>query len=298
MGVKDGGLYQSDIKFINYYQIINTLNEDFDSGPILVAGDFEISQESGFTSAALHTNHNYDDQRDYISVIETPIRIFNDSRLSYDNVAIVEPGEPGKYYPDPQMWDYVTVEGSDNGADWKILITPYDCRSNGTWQTAYDGFVAGNSSMFVNQEINLSDFYSAGTKIYLRFRLHADEAANGWGWAIDNVNIVSDESTFLNENPDLATEFKLIGNYPNPFNPGTTIRFTLKQTGPVQLEIFNNLGQKVNTIINNKEYSDGKMHQVYWDGRTSSGSMASSGTYYYRLVSGNQSQVKKMILLR
>ena len=298
VGVKDGSIFQSDIQTVNFYHTVNTLDEDFNLGPILFSGDLEISQELGFASATMHTNHNYNDQREYITVIETPVKIFNDSKLTYRDVAIVEPGEPDVYYPDAQMWDYVTVEGSVNGVDWNILIDPYDCRSNPAWQTAYDSSIPGNSTMFVDHEISLTDYFSAGQIVYLRFRLHADEAANGWGWAVDDVKVSSEEAASINPDPNLVKEFKLIGNYPNPFNPGTTIRFTLKQTGLVQLDIFNNLGQKIQSIINNKVLSDEKMHQVYWGGRTSSGSMAASGTYYYRLISGNQSQVKKMILLR
>ncbi|MBN1407924.1 MAG: T9SS type A sorting domain-containing protein [Calditrichaceae bacterium] len=298
VGVKNNQNYQSDLKTIHYYQKIDTLDEDFESEPVLFSGDFEISQESGFESATLHTNHNYDDQREYISVLETPVKIYSDSYLFYRDVAIVEPGEEGKFYPDIQMWDYITVEGSADGVNWEILILPYDCRFFTAWQTAYESSNPGNSTMFDDHEIKLAEYYPAGTIIYLRFRLYADEAANGWGWAIDDVEIASEEFTTLHKHPAMATEFKLLGNYPNPFNPGTTIRFTLEQTGPVQLDIYNNLGQRIKTIIDNKEYQNGKIHRAYWDGSTSSGSMAASGTYYYRLISGQQSQVKKMILLR
>jgi photosystem II stability/assembly factor-like uncharacterized protein len=298
VGRKDGSYFESDIQSINYYNKVNTLNENFDSEPILFSGDLEISQEAGFASATMHTNHNYDDQRDYITIIETPVKLFDDSKLTYRDVALVEPGEKDAYYPNEQIWDYVTVEGSKNGSDWILLIEPYDCRLNSAWQTAYDTSIPGNSTMFVDHEINLADYFSAGQIVYLRFRLHADEALNGWGWAVDDVKIISEQSTLVDDNSNIATDFNLIGNYPNPFNSGTTIQFSLKQGGLVQLEIFNNLGQKVKTIINNTEYSEGIIHKVRWDGTTVSGSVAASGTYYYRLISGNQSQVKKMILLR
>ena len=96
----------------------------------------------------------------------------------------------------------------------------------------------------------------------------------------------------------LPNEIQLFQNYPNPFNPITTIQFSLKESGTVQLYVFNHLGQKVKTIINNKKYSIGAIHQVQWDGTIQDGTKAASGIYYYKLISENQSQVKKMILLR
>lgn len=296
IGVKNESYYQSDLKTINYLQQINTMDESFDNSPIVFSGDLDISEESEFNSATLHTNHFYDDQREYITVIETPFEIFNDSKLTYHDVALVEPGEPGTSYPDLQFWDYVTVESSVNGSDWDILIEPYDCRFDSDWLNAYKNSIPGDSTMFVEHEIDLADVYSVGQIIYLRFRLFADAATTGWGWAIDNVKISSENSR--PDVPVIPIEFKLIGNYPNPFNSGTTIQFTVKENGPVRLDIFNILGQRVFTPINNEEYTNGGIHRIRWNGTTESGSKAASGTYYYRLVSGGRSQVKKMILLR
>ena len=298
IGIKNDNRYKSDLKTINYYKSVDTVFESFDSTVTAFSGDLLISQESGFNSPTLHTNHFYNDQREYISVLQTPLKMFDDSKLSYRDVAIVEPGEPGHFYPDAQMWDYVTVEGSRNGYDWDILIEPYDCRLDSLWQTAYTNKSPGNSGMFLEHEFDLTGVYSPDEFIYIRFRLHADEAENGWGWAIDDVRITSPHSASIGHNPEVPDEFNLIGNYPNPFNPGTAIRFTLEQNGPVQLDIFNNLGQRVRTLLNNKVISNGTIHEVYWDGRTASGIKAASGTYYYRLISNGRSKVKKMILLR
>ena len=86
-------------------------------------------------------------------------------------------------------------------------------------------------------------------------------------------------------------------NFPNPFNPETTIYFSVTQTSPfVTLEIFNIKGQKVKTLINN-HYSKG-VHSVIWNGKDCNDKNAASGLYFYKLSSGKETQVKKMLLLK
>ena len=70
----------------------------------------------------------------------------------------------------------------------------------------------------------------------------------------------------------------LFNNYPNPFNPTTTIRFNLKQAGPTSLRIFNSRGQLVKTLLDAS--LAGGMHQAVWDGRDNSGRSVSSGLYF------------------
>jgi hypothetical protein len=84
----------------------------------------------------------------------------------------------------------------------------------------------------------------------------------------------------------------LYDNYPNPFNPSTTISFSTVSDGHASLRIFNILGQVVTTLYDRTSLA-GETHQVIFDG-----SAFPSGIYFSRLESGNQSIVKKMILLK
>lgn len=90
--------------------------------------------------------------------------------------------------------------------------------------------------------------------------------------------------------------FELYSNYPNPFNPATTIHFRLPQDLRVRLTIYNVLGQSVRALIN-KNYSAGE-HTVQWDGKDDSDVTLSSGVYIYELRAGSFVQRKKMTLLR
>ena len=89
----------------------------------------------------------------------------------------------------------------------------------------------------------------------------------------------------------------LTGNYPNPFNPETTISFDISKTGDVFIDVYNIKGQKVKTLIN--ERLEAGNHQVVWDGKDEGGKKLSSGIYFYQIETPNfKSQIKKMIILR
>jgi FlgD Ig-like domain len=88
-----------------------------------------------------------------------------------------------------------------------------------------------------------------------------------------------------------------LNNYPNPFNPSTTISFSLSQTSSVvNLVIYNLKGQKVNTLAN--EILDAGTHQVVWNGKDDNGKHVASGIYFYKMKSGNFEETKKMILMK
>jgi flagellar hook assembly protein FlgD len=91
-------------------------------------------------------------------------------------------------------------------------------------------------------------------------------------------------------------EFALQGNYPNPFNPSTTIRFSLANAGKVNLAIYNIAGQKIRQLVS--ETMQPGSHAVRWDGRNDKGQTVSSGTYIMRLSTGSSIVTKNMMLLK
>lgn len=88
----------------------------------------------------------------------------------------------------------------------------------------------------------------------------------------------------------------LYGAFPNPFNPTTTLSFNLKEQGEVSIDVFNQKGQKVRTLLN-QNMPAGK-HQVVWTGTDDSGRSVASGLYFYRMKSGKYSSTRKMILMK
>jgi hypothetical protein len=96
--------------------------------------------------------------------------------------------------------------------------------------------------------------------------------------------------------PPSPAGFYLAQNYPNPFNAQTQIRFRLMRGSYVEIEIFNLLGQKINTLVS-RELQAGE-HRVTWEGKNSSGDEVSSGVYFYRLKTAYGTLSRKMILVK
>jgi len=95
---------------------------------------------------------------------------------------------------------------------------------------------------------------------------------------------------------DLPLITELNGNYPNPFNPSTTIRFSIVDPGFVSLNIYNMKGQLVKTLVN--EELEAAYHEVVWNGKDNSGKVTASGIYFYKMKASNYTATKKMILMK
>jgi len=96
--------------------------------------------------------------------------------------------------------------------------------------------------------------------------------------------------------PTKPTFFSLSQNYPNPFNPKTMIRFALPKDSWVKLEVYNILGQKVKTLVDEKLTAGVK--EVDWDGKDGKGLEVASGIYFYKIKADYFTDVKKMVMLK
>ncbi len=113
---------------------------------------------------------------------------------------------------------------------------------------------------------------------------------------LDDFKVVSAGGT---DNDDTTVPLftnALKGNYPNPFNPETRISYSVEKAGKVTLEVYNILGQKVKTLVNDTK--EAGSHSVVWNGQDSAGNSVASGLYFYRMKSGTYSKTSKMILMK
>jgi len=85
-------------------------------------------------------------------------------------------------------------------------------------------------------------------------------------------------------------------NYPNPFNSQTVISFQIKTATKVTLEVYNLLGRKIETLVN--EFKSAGYYSESWDGRDYNGFTVSTGIYFYRLMTDNYSQTKKLLIIK
>ncbi len=90
--------------------------------------------------------------------------------------------------------------------------------------------------------------------------------------------------------------YSLSQNYPNPFNPSTMISFNLKEKTHVNLSVYNIMGEKVTSLVN-QELQPGQ-HNVEWNGDNAAGDKVSSGVYFYKLETKDYSDTKRMVLLK
>ena len=113
----------------------------------------------------------------------------------------------------------------------------------------------------------------------------------------DSPVVVETNALSLDENLTIPTQFALHQNYPNPFNPSTQISFDIPEGSElVSLNIYNILGKKVSTLLNNV-VNPGK-HKIEWNAKDNEGNPVASGIYFYELSSSSFTARKKMLLIR
>jgi hypothetical protein len=122
----------------------------------------------------------------------------------------------------------------------------------------------------------------------------------GSGYANDIGIRIRTSPTLIVDADDIhdssPSDFSLSHNYPNPFNPATTIEYELRKESHVDISIYNLLGQKVSTVVDGVK-SAGE-HSARWDGTDYDGKHVPSGVYFYRIASRGYTDSKKMLLLR
>ncbi len=217
------------------------------------------------------------------------------------------------------FWHRYDLErGYDYGQVWATT----DDGATWTWLDRF----TGTQSAWVQSAVNLNAFVGRPS-VKLAFQLVSDEIISGDGWYIDDVKVTSGStetsllrSSVATETSNLPKSFSLSENFPNPFNPSTTIRYSipsktqadirLLEPGDkgnescqcetdqirVTLRIYDLLGQVVNVLVD-EDKKPGN-YEVQWDGMHENGHRVGSGVYIYTLVAGDFRATKKMAMLK
>ena len=154
----------------------------------------------------------------------------------------------------------------------------------------------------MNAIVNGSEVSGGGDLVRLVFRVLRDfeddarfEIAEGL--VFDPSQLANPLAGGVLDIQTTPTEFALLQNFPNPFNPETTIGYELAESGDVTLQIYNVVGQVVRTLIAAEPQSVGR-YQVRWDGMDDRGMPVSSGIYFYQISAGKFQDVRKLMLLK
>ena len=242
---------------------------------------FTVSRPASFSNYGLNSEHPYLSPEDNnksinsIALLRHPLK-FNESGMliTFNELALVEPGETGTIYGYADFYDYVIVEGSaDFGKSWFAMAPGWDCREYPSWETAYNSQMSsdGMNSTFVGTEDMLkkktiyfkpSDKISANDTLMVRFRLYSDPYANGWGWVIENLKI----NPLVNAVNDITITKSVA--YPNPgkglihitsdnsAGSGSQVRYSVFNSAGICI-INNSLQDPVNALIDITGYPPG-----------------------------------------
>ena len=180
-------------------------------------------------------------------------------------------------------------------ANTSYVNTSSDLEGNNNLKTASKNgqvtLIAANNSGLENGEIanvRLKKLNSsAASDISTSYSLNSGSVKGNGALSVSNGSITSIE----NNNGDLPETYALMQNYPNPFNPSTNISFSLKEGILARLEVYDILGRKVATLLN--QFKAAGSYTVSFDA-----SGLANGIYLYKLDAGNFTQTKKMLLMK
>ena len=193
-------------------------------------------------------------------------------------------------------WDGGLVQMSINGGEWQSITPfngyPYRIYNNTASPFSANTFVYSGTYGWQEASFDLSAFSGSAR---FRFVFGSDGYTTGEGWYIDDVHLEYDP--VANQDANLANvPVQILGNYPNPFNPSTTIRFNTPALAEARLGIYNLRGQLVKSYT--LQNLPGGTSSVVWDGLDNNRNAVSSGVYFYRLEAMGQVHSAKMILMK
>ena len=187
-----------------------------------------------------------------------------------------------------------------------VSLNDYDATfDDGSGPCLVDGdfMLAGDQYENTKFYINSTDGYlvAFGDTLYPGDQVDLIQGVFCFSFGTYKISIrdANDVGLSVGVNPEFEPaplSYKLKQNYPNPFNPSTRIYFEIPQAHQVKLVIYNMLGQKVRTLVN-EDFNAG-FHVVNWDGMDENGDVAPSGLYIYRIKAGDYMASRKMTLIK
>jgi hypothetical protein len=194
-------------------------------------------------------------------------------------------------------WDCCLLEVSvDGGNVWEAVATEYTQPASGQGAQVPGGIPVfeGTQANWVYNSVDLAPWLDE-SDLRFRFRLASDSSIHEDGFYFDDfqLEIVREGSTGVDPIPEPLSR---LNAYPNPFNPQTTLAFSVARTGAFQLDIYDLQGHLVRRLLH--DVLEAGDRSIVWDGRTDDGTNAASGSYVARLTEGQGKQVVKLTLVR
>jgi hypothetical protein len=209
-------------------------------------------------------------------------QLYGDSQITCDDIRTFQ----ARCNPAGSIQARLTMTDNSHGGEMVVFSIdgdPYPATISGAGGTVAQLNVPGIGAG--PHTVDLADPAGCTTPVEVRCRVSSDQADLGWD---DEDNLVAQ--------PEVQGETRLLGNHPNPFNPSTSISYSLAKDGFVSLKIYNTLGQEVATLVN--EYQVAGTQTSVWNGRNEYGATVASGIYIYRLTTDNVVLSEKMLFMK
>jgi flagellar hook assembly protein FlgD len=305
---------QSDLEDINIELTNDPWQEFTISGNVTIEGDTPESDQHVLIVAVSSEEDDADiytestmcrNDGSYDLILDRPGQYY---------VVAITSGTIPEYYSDAYDWeDANLIElGTDpvEGLDFDLML-PQSQGVENVIGTIYDnnGDVVSNATVLMMDSENMpiafattnqdgqyniaflaaQDYTMKATKIHYQSVEDTVNPADE-----DVVDVTLNEMTV--ENDDVNSVVSMLSNYPNPFNPTTTISYTIPANGKANLVIYNVRGQKVKTLVN--EQQNAGSYTVQWDGKDKSDNDVASGVYMMKLTTSKSTQMKKIMLMK
>tara|TARA_Y100000994_G_scaffold112275_1_gene92485 strand:- start:1638 stop:2939 length:1302 start_codon:yes stop_codon:yes gene_type:complete len=167
-------------------------------------------------------------------------------------------------------------ELNDTNSNGLADIGCYDCGGNSLGDDNYDVGNIFREYSCMNPDLFNTQFYCS---------------------ALINNNIGNDGSCLSNYNTELVSQFSLFSAYPNPFNPITTVNYSVKHAGNIKIDIYNILGEHVYTLVD-EYHAPGNLYQISWDSNNQSNIPISSGIYFIKAEHANAVLIQELTLIK
>ncbi len=246
--------------------------DDFESGLAMWTGAWGTTTSESYSPSTSMTDSP---GGDYGNSVNTTIALQSSVDLSEATTGLLSFWHK---YDTESGYDYCYVEVSTNGGSSWIEVA------------SYDGYLGD----WTEVQIDLASYVGTST-FKVRFRLDSDGYITEDGWYVDDVAISGNmPGTGID---DIVVRRLSVSNYPNPFNPKTTIEFRMPAAGAVNVEIYDVAGRVVRAVLADEEREAGE-HEIMWDGTDDAGRETAAGIYFVRVEVGGDFASSKMVLLK
>jgi hypothetical protein len=229
--------------------------------------------------------------------------------IKLQNAYFEEPGYDG-WIEQPEI---AIVISDDNGETWSdiryINANPNDAiidttyHYDGNYAPEFEGMLPVNVTLGDKLEILSNEPGNYHAKLHFAFmddEIYGSSSPNSGGdlrYAAIDLEFQEEWIDPVSVDPEIIPQIDFqLSNYPNPFNPSTTISFSISKEGNVELSIYNIKGQKIKQLA--VEHISAGEHSYIWNGEDSNNKQVSSGIYFYKLAYGGFQQTNKMLLIK